>query len=182
VKVIDTGEAFTCVHRGDRIEFVPGVNETSVDFTAQVYQFQLERLAEHMRRGTLDEVEQFRIACALFISAAGSRHIMANPLMANAALRRVIRGKNLMHVTLVSPDPTQEPDVTYTIMFINGEQLVVPGLHGKPLRILRVPFSDAIALEKNLFAGLKAGLAPSKWIKIAKWYVDWRKRVEVSAQ
>jgi hypothetical protein len=179
VRVIDTGEAFTCIHRGDRVEFVPGVNEGSVDFTAQVYQFQLERLAEHMRRGAFDEVEQFRIACALFIGATGSRHILANPLMANAALRRTIRGKNLMHVTLVSPDPAQEPDVPYTIIFINGEQLVVPGRHGKPLRVLRVPLSDAIALQKNLFAGLKAGMAPSKWIKIARWYVDWRKRVEV---
>ena len=181
VRVIDTGEAFTCIHRGDHIEFAPAVNEKSVDFTASVYRFQLERLAEHVRRGTLDDVEQFRIACALFVSATGSRHILANPLMSNAALRRLIRGKNLMHVTLVSPDASQEPDATYTILFINGEQLVVPGLHGKPLRILRVPFSDAIALQKNLFAGLKAGLAPSKWIKIAKWYVDWRKRVEVPA-
>jgi hypothetical protein len=85
-----------------------------------------------------------------------------------------------MHVTLVSPDKAQEPDVAYTIIFINGEQVVVPGLYGTPLRILRVPFADAIALQKNLFAGMKAGTAPSKWIKIARWYVDWRKRVEVT--
>jgi hypothetical protein len=181
VQVIDTGEAFTCVHRGNSVEFVPGVNERTVDFTVQVYQFQLERLAEYIRKGTIDEVEQFRIACALFATAAGSRHIMRNPLMSNSLLRRMIRGKNLMHVTLVSPDKAQEPDVTYTIIFINGEQVVVPGLHGTPLRILRVPFADAVALQKNLFAGMKAGTAPSKWIKIAKWYVDWRKRVEVTS-
>jgi hypothetical protein len=181
VRVIDTGEAFTCVHRGDSVEFVSGVNERTVDFTVQVHQFQLVRLAEYIRKGTIDEVEQFRIACALFASAAGSRHIMNNPLMSNGVLRRIIRGKNLMHVTLVSPDPAQEPDASYTIIFINGEQLVLPGLHGTPLRILRVPFADAIALQKNLFAGMKAGTAPSKWIKIAKWYVDWRKRVEVTS-
>jgi hypothetical protein len=179
VRVMDTGEAFTCIRRGDRVEFVSGVDERSVDFTARVYQFQLERLAEYIRRGRLDEVEQFRIACTFFSNSAGSRHIMANPLMSNSVLRRIIRGKNLMHVTLVSPEPTEEPDATYTIIFINGEQLVVPGLHGKALRVLRVPFEDAIALQKSLFAGLKAGKSPSKWIKIAKWYVDWRKRVEV---
>lgn len=181
VRVIDTGEAFTCVHRGDRVEFVSGVNAATVDFTVQVYRFQLDRLAEYIGRGTLDEVEQFRIACALFGSAAGDRHIMGNPLMSNAVLRRMIRGKNLVHVTLVSPDPAQEPDAAYTIIFINGEQLVVPGRHGTPLRVLRVPLEDAIALQKNLFAGMKAGKAPSKWIKIAKWYVDWRKRVEVTS-
>ena len=46
----------------------------------------------------------------------------------------------------------------------------MPGLHGTPLRILRVPFADAIALQKKLFAGMKAGSAPAKWVKIAKWY------------
>ena len=181
VRVMDTGEAFTCVHRGDRVEFVSGVNERTVDFTVKVYQFQLARLAEYVQKGAIDEVEQFRIACALFATAVGNRHIMSNPLMSNGILRRMIRGKNLMHVTLVSPDPVQEKDVAYTIIFINREQVVVPGLHGTPLRILRVPFADAIALQKNLFAGMKAGTAPSKWIKIAKWYVDWRKRVEVAS-
>lgn len=181
VQVIDTGEAFTCVHRGNSVEFVSGVNERTVDFTVQVYQFQLQRLAEYIGKGTIDDVEQFRIACALFATAAGSRHIMGNPLMSNGVLRRMIRGKNLMHVTLVSPDPAQEPDAAYTIIFINGEHVVVPGLHGTPLRVLRVPLADAMTLQKNLFAGMKAGPAPSKWVKIAKWYVDWRKRVEVTS-
>ena len=181
VRVIDTGEAFTCVHRGNSVEFVPGVNERTVDFTVQAYQFQIERLAEYVRKGAIDEVEQFRIACALFAGAGGSRHIMGNPLMSNGLLRRMIRGKNLMHVTLVSPDQAQEPDAVFSIIFINGEQLVLPGRHGTPLRILQVPFADAIALQKNLFAGMKAGKHPSKWIKIAKWYVDWRKRVEVTS-
>src|SRR5262249_12252575 len=117
VRVIDTGEAFTCLHHGDRVEFVRGVNETAVDFTVRVYQFQLLRLAEYIRQGRLDEVEQFRIACTFFINSAGSRHIIANPLMSNQVLRRIVRGKNLMHVTLLSPDPAEEPDAAYTIIF-----------------------------------------------------------------
>jgi hypothetical protein len=179
VRVIDTGEAFTCTHAGDHVEFAGGVNEASVDFTARVYQFQLERLAGYVRRGRLDDVEQFRIASTFFTSSAGKRHLMANPMMSNSVLRRIIRGKNLIHVTLLSPDPAEEPDATYTIIFINGERLVVSGLHGTPLRVLRVPFKDAMDLQKTVFAGLTAGKAPSKWIKIAKWYVEWRKRVEV---
>ena len=181
VRVIDTGEAFTCVHRGDSVAFVAGLNERTVDFAVQVYQFQLERLAGYIRQGTLADVEQFRIACALFATGTGSRHIMGNPLMSNAVLRRMIRGKNLMHVTMVSPDPAQEPDAAFTILFINREHVVVPGLHGTPLRILRVPFADAVDLQKHLFAGMKAGLAPFKWLTIARWYVGWRKRVETPA-
>jgi hypothetical protein len=181
VRVIDTGEAFTCVHRGERVDFVSGLDERTVDFSVQVYQFQLERLAGYIQQGTLADVEQFRIACALFATGTGSRHIMGNPLMSNGVLRRMIRGKNLMHVTMVSPDPAEERDAAFTILFINGEHVVVPGLHGTPLRVLRVPFADAVDLQKHLFAGMKAGLAPSKWLAIARWYMDWRKRVEVPA-
>lgn len=179
VRVIDTGEAFTCVHHGDSVAFVSGLDERAVDFAVQVYQFQLERLAGYIQQGTLADVEQFRIACALFATGTGSRHIMANPLMSNGVLRRMIRGKNLMHVTMVSPEPVQEADAAFTILFINGEHVVVPGLHGTPLRVLRVPFADAVDLQKHLFAGMKAGLAPSKWLAIARWYLAWRKRVEV---
>ena len=179
VRVVETGETLTCIHNGTRIEFVAGIDEGAVDFTVRVHLFQIDRLVEHVRRGALSEVEQFRIACAIFAGAAGSRHVTSNPLMANPVLRKMIRGKNLMHVTLVSPNQTEEPDVAYTIIFINGEQLIVPGHYGKPLRMLRVPFKDAVELQKNLFAGMKAGKDPSKWIRIAKWYLEWRKRVEV---
>jgi hypothetical protein len=92
VRVTDTGEAFTCIHRGDRVEFVPGVDDRAVDFTARVQQFQLERLLTHVRRGALDAVEQFRIACMFFTSSTGGRHVMANPLMSNPVLRRIVRG------------------------------------------------------------------------------------------
>jgi hypothetical protein len=108
VKVIDSGEAFTCRQHGDRVEIVVGVEEASVDFVVHVYQFQLERLAGCISRGALDE------------------------------------------------------------------------LHGTPLRILRVPLADAMALQRNFHGGLKAGLTPAKWIRIARWYVDWRKRVDVT--
>jgi hypothetical protein len=178
VRVIDTGEAFTVIHRGDRVEFASGASAGAVDLTVDVYAFQLERLAEQIGKGSLDELEQFRIARTVFAAAAGKRHMMSNPLMSNAILRRAIRGKNLMHVHVVSPDPSQEPDATFTVMFINRAQLVVPGLHGDPQRVLRVPVAEAIALQKHLFGGMKTG-GITKWLKIAKWYVDWRKRVEV---
>jgi hypothetical protein len=178
IRVIDTGEAFTIIHRGDRVEFAPGVSAGSVDILVEVYAFQLERLIQEIRKGSLDELEQFRIARTVFAGAAGKRHMMSNPLMSNSILRRAIRGKNLMHVHLLSPDPVQEPDATYTILFVNNSMMAVPGLHGEPQRVLRVPLAEAIALQKNLFGGMKTGDI-TKWLKIAKWYVDWRKRVEV---
>jgi hypothetical protein len=58
------------------------------------------------------------------------------------------------------------------------EQLVVPGLHGKPLRVLRVPVADAITFQRHVCAGLNADDLTS-WIKIAKSYLERRSRVEV---
>ena len=178
IRVIETGEQFTCIHHGDRVEFIAGIDAANVDFTVEVYAFQLERLAAQISAGRLDDLEQFRITRTLFTAARGKRQLMAHPLMSNPILRQVIRGKNLMHVRLISPDPGEEPDAVYTVLFINREWLVIPGLYGTPKRVLRVPVSEVIALQKNLFAGMKSGDI-KKWLKIAKWYVEWRKRVEV---
>lgn len=179
VRVLDTGETFTCSQRGGRIEFTRGIDEAAVDFTVPVYQYQMARLGEQVRRGALEPIEQFRIIRALFATGAGQRHLLSNPLLSNPVLRRIIRGKNVLHVTLVSPDPDQEPDAAFTILFINHEQIVVPGLHGTPQRRLRVPVAEAMELQRQMAAGLQSGDLKT-WIGIARWYVGWRTRVEVA--
>ncbi len=179
VRIIDTTEELTCIHCGDRVEFVAGVDKDAVDFTAEIYAFQADRLAEHAASGDIDDLERFRIARALFIrSFTGRRNILSNPLMSNFILQRLVRGKNLIHVHLVSPDPQQDEDATFTLIYINKRWLVVPGLHGEPKRIFRVSVENAVGLQKQLFAGIKAGNW-REWLKIAKWYVDWREKVEV---
>ena len=181
VQVIDTGEAFTCIHHGNRIEFASGVKETEVDFIVKVYAFQLERLAEQVSKGHIDEVEQFRIARELFSSVSvGKANILNNPLMSNSVLRRVIRGKNLVHVHLLSPDLKQEENATFTLIYINERWLAIRGLHGEPKRVFRVSVTDATDLQKHLLAGMKARKM-SEWGKIAKWYIEWRKKVEAPA-
>jgi hypothetical protein len=178
IRVLDTGETFTCMQRVDTVEFTPGIDETAVDLTVPVYEFQLARLAACVASGTLDDLEQFRIVRALFATATGRRHILANPLMSNPVLRRIIRGKNVLHVSLVSPDQRQERDADYTVIFVNREHLVVPGLHGTPGRTLRVRVPEALELQRQIAAGMRSGDLAT-WARIARWYVDWRTRVEV---
>ena len=67
VQVIDTGEAFTCIHHGNRIEFASGVKETEVDFIVKVYAFQLERLAEPGRGNRLRFVPALRTLWAVYV-------------------------------------------------------------------------------------------------------------------
>ena len=61
IRVVDTGEEFTCRLSGDAAEFAEGIDESGVDFVVDIRAFQVERLASHIRTGELDGVEQFRV-------------------------------------------------------------------------------------------------------------------------
>ena len=127
----------------------------------------------------LDDMELFRITEVLFEHGAGPRHLSGNPLVANPILRLMIRGKQLLHITLVSPDPDQGPDARWTMAFVAGQWLQLPGHHGTPQRVLRAEVSDAIEVQRLLYAGMKADTFGS-WMKIGREYVSWRRRVEVA--
>ena len=114
------------------------------------------------------------------LAGAGSTiGVVDTPLSSTPSLRRVIRAKNLIHVHLISPDPAQEPDATFSIIHVNRHSLLVPGLHGAPERVFRLAVRDALELQRVLMQGLKGGGA-SKWLGIAAWYIAWRKRVQVA--
>jgi len=81
-------------------------------------------------------------------------------------------------VYLISPDPEQEENATFTLIYVNKGWLVIQGLQGEPERIFRVSVADALELQRHLFAGMKAG-SWLEWLKIGRWYVGWRKKVEV---
>ena len=72
IRVVDTGEEFTCRLRGDVAEFAEGIDESGVDFVVDIRAFQVERLASHIRTGELDEVEQFRVLTNVFGPVANS--------------------------------------------------------------------------------------------------------------
>jgi len=176
VRIIDTNETLTCHHRGDRIEFDAGINEGAVDATVEIFGYQAERLAGQIERGALDEVEWFRVARALFASGAGKR-VVQNPLSSNVVLRHLINAKNLVHVFLLSPDANQEPDATFTLINVNGTSMLVPGLYGTPERVFRLTVADALELQRKFVVEARHG-GFTKWFKLARWYVGWRKKVE----
>jgi len=180
VHIEDTGEELTCLHRGARIEFEPGVDHAGIDYLVRIYAFQAEQLAEEARRDDIDPLDQFRIARELLQGIAegvGRRNVLANPLMSNPILRAVIRGKNLAHLTLLSPDPSQEPDANFSLLFVHPAWILVPGRVGMPKRLLRVSVDNGLDLQRHLFAASSSG-GLLNWWRTALWYVEWRKRVE----
>ena len=173
VRVADTNEEFTCVHRGDRIEFEPTLDRDRVDFTVEIQSAQVERLAAHAQTGGLDEAEQFRIVSTLFTPATVAT--LRNPVLAHPWLRVLSGAEDLIHVRLVSPTP-QEPDVFHTLVYANRQWLVLAGLHGRPRRFFTLSLPEALTYHRRVFQALKANTFGTWW-RFGWWYRGWRKGV-----
>ncbi len=179
VHVIDTEESIRCVHHGDRIEFTQATDDDSASLSVHIHAYQAVRLADHVAQGTIDIVERFRIARTLMAARQrGTNSLLRNPLMSNSKLRKVISGKNLIHVHLSSPDPEKEGDARFSWIHVDGEWLVVPGFHGTPQRTFRLSVDYAMELQSHLFKAMSGG-GLTDWVKLAHWYVVWRRKVEI---
>jgi hypothetical protein len=174
INITDTNEAFTCVHKGDRIEFEPELDEARVDYTVAIESYQIDRLAEDAKAGELSELEQFRILRALFSPATAAT--LKNPVLSHGLLRRLSAVEDLIHVKLRSPDPEQEPDAAHTLVHAAGQWLVFMGLHGRPRRTFELSMKDAVDYQRRVFQAMKKD-NPLTWLRFASWYVSWRRRV-----
>jgi hypothetical protein len=181
VHVIDTEERIACVHHGDRIEFRRAGEDDAAGLAVDIYSYQAERLASQVAHGDIDPVERFRIARTLIAARqTGAKSLLHNPLMSNSKLRKVISGKNLIHVYLTSPDPNLDEDARFSWIYVDGEWLVVPGFQGTAQRRFRLSVDDALELQRQLFKAISGG-GVTDWLRMAQWYLAWRKKVEIPA-
>jgi len=178
VRVIDTNEEFTCTHTGEQLEFKEGVNKKDIEFYLDVNAYQIDGVLRNMAEGYHTELARFYLIREFFLSSqAGKRNSLNNPLVSNLILRFIIKGKNIVHCYLKSPDPRREKDITYTLFHLNGHWNIAHGLCGEPKRILDVSVEDAFDLQRHLYGSMKSD-SFIEWFKTAKWYVGWRKKVE----
>jgi hypothetical protein len=173
VRVTDTGEEFTCHHRGDHIEFEPNLDPSKVDYSVEVESPQIDRMAAAARTGELEKVVQYRIVRTLLTPATAAT--LKNPIVSNDILRRLSGIEEMAHVILKSPVPEEE-DASHTLIYVNGQWLVIPGLHGHPCRTFHLTMEDAITYHKSVFAAIKANKWPTWW-KFVGWYRRWRETV-----
>lgn len=176
VHVTDTDEAFTCVHKGDRIDLHEGLEPDGIDYVVEIKSHQVDRLAEHVRTGALDELEQYRIVGALFTPATAA--MLKNPIMSQPSLRRLAGVEDLIHVRLNSPS-SKVSDVSHTLIYANRQWLVFPGLHGTPARVYELDAAQALEYQRRAFEALKVNNLGG-WTSFANWYRDWRKAVSAS--
>ena len=173
VKIIETGEAFTGQHKGDKIEFASGINEPEVDFTVAISTEQVDRLSRHVDSGELSSAEKFRILRTLFTPATEAT--LSNPMMSNGWLRRLNGVEELIHVHLRSP-VAEEEDVSHTLVHAAGQWVVIPGLHGHPRRVFDLSMDDALEYHRRTIDAIHKD-SLMNWLAFASWYKNWRKGV-----
>lgn len=173
VKITDTSEEFTCHHNGERISFTPGIEETAVDFAVEIQSSQVDRLAEHANTGAFDQAEQYRIIRTLFTPATAAT--LKNPVFSNCIVRRLAGAEDLIHVYLKSPTP-EEPDINHTLIFVRGQWLVIPGLHGRPGRVYRLTMDEARTYQRHALAAMKTARF-TDLLSFSSWYKNWRQGV-----
>lgn len=177
VRVTDTGEAFTCVHRGDRIDFEDTLDDESVDFTVDVDSSLIDLLLEDVADGVLDEGEQYRIMSHL--AAPAARGAFRRPAIRNRFFRELLfkigRAEMLMHVRLVPP-PGERESPGYTVMYVDGQTLVVDGTYGRVDHEYRLTVAHAMEFQRRLLETRRKGRLRD-WLAFARWYGKLRRQV-----
>lgn len=174
VNVRDTGEAITCVHRGDQIDFEDRIVHGRVDYTVEVESTQLEHLGQQVQAGTFDEMEKFRIVRVLFTPATAAM-LADQPVLSHPLVRRLAGVENLIHVRLVAPAAGEE-DGTHTLVYAAGQWLVFPGLHGQAQRTFTLSTEEVLDYQRHIFAAVRA-VAFGEWLRFGRWYRQWRRGV-----
>lgn len=181
VRVTDTGEAFTCRHAGERIEFADGIDEAAVDFTVEIQSAQVDRMLDDVRGGALDAGAQYRIMAE--IAGPATRAALKRPMIRSRLLRSVLfkigRVDALMHVRLVAPPGEPEAEGSaYTLAYVDGQTLVIPGLHGRVRHSYHLTVADAAEYQRRMFRARRSNKIWS-WLLFARWYGKLRRRVVV---
>ena len=180
IHILDTDEKFTCSQKENSITFNDGIDQIEVDFTVQIYSYQVDRLAAQVKTGEIDKVEKYRVVSALYepVAVAGLNSPSVHKFMNSRLFGWLINRKNITHITLKSPDHALEPDKRFTLLFIDRQWLLVPEFYGEPKRKFEVSVPDALELHKRIIQGMKLDTWRG-WFKISKWYKNWRKKVSV---
>lgn len=179
VHIKDTDRKITCVHKGERIEFEEGIDPNMIDFCVEIYSYQIDRVVDAVANEYKDDLARFRLLIEFFpVSNIGRRNALNNPMLSNPIFRWLIRGKNLVHIYFPSPDREQEKDATFTLIFVNGRWCIARGLIGEPNRVFRVSIDDLFDLQRHIYKGISDSNL-SNLFQMAKWYKEWRKKVEV---
>lgn len=175
IVVKETGERFTVIHKGDHFELKDGINEEEADYVVKLELHNIKDLREHGEDEVIDDNESFRIMRTLFTPL--TRASLQIPTLSKPFLRKISGIENHIHVNLISPN--KKDTVSHTLLYINKNWLVVPGVYGKAKRVFNLSPNEAIVYQRKVFEAMEKDTNKG-WKKFRKWYLDWREGVSVA--
>lgn len=174
IKVKGTDGSFTVNHLGNSFSLTKGVNESAVDYFIELDNLNVENMIKHGEDGKIDSLEAYRIMSVLFTPLTQASLNM--PIFKNNKMRRLADVEDLIHVVLVSPEKGKS--TSHTLVFINKQWLVIPGIFGKAKRVFTLSPDQAKLYQQKIYTAKKQDKM-SAWGDFRKWYVEWRKTVSV---
>ena len=174
ITIDETGEKFTVIHKGDHFKLVEGVNADSVDYHIELKLENISNMVKHGEDSKIDADESFRIMSVLFtpFTEASLQH----PNLRTPSLVKLSGLDNHMHINLISPSKTDT--ISHTLIYLNDDWMVIPGLHGNAQRIFYLTEADALEYQRRIFKTKKEDSVKA-WRKFRKWYKDWREAVAI---
>src|SRR5688500_15561742 len=97
VRVAESGEAFTVVHKGDLFELKPGIVKEEVDYEVTINSGKVRNMVSHGDDGKIDDAESFRIMKVLFTPMTLAS--LNNPVLTKRRYLRIAGVDEIMHVT-----------------------------------------------------------------------------------
>lgn len=173
LEVQESKEKLMAFHKGDHLVLKEGIDPTLVDYTIPIYQKDIRNMLTYVEDGKIDKQETFLIMKTLFTPMT-AKTLKSEALQKNVP-RLINRLENVTHVTLHSPEGDES--VSHTLIYINKEWIVVPGLKGSAKRTFNMTVDDSNEYQKRINKAMYFN-TKEEWKEFKKWYLNWR--IEVS--
>jgi hypothetical protein len=174
LEITDTGEKFTILHHGDRVEIRPGFQAKKPNFVIPLESENIDRLTTAFSKNGIDAQEEYRIV--KFMLKPCLRAALEMPILNSPGLLKIVKVDTHWQEALLDPQGNMDEQVT--IVYVNKQWLVIPGFYGIPKRRLVLTSSQLLDFQRRVLAADASGKI-SEWTKLARWYVKWREEISV---
>lgn len=174
MEVTDTGERFTFVHHGDRVDVESGFQGNAPNFVVPLQSENIRNLTGFFADNAIGEYEQYRIVKFMLVPCL--KAALAMPILQNGAFRKIVKVDTHWQEAILDPDGNEDEQLT--VMCANDQWVIIPGYHGRPQRRLVMKPEQVLEFQRRVLeADEKNNLAT--WLDTGRWYLQWRETVSV---
>ena len=174
MEIRDTGEHFTILHHGDRLEVQEGLQGDNPNFVVPLESQNIRNLTGFFADRDIDAYEQYRIVKFMIRPCLEANLKM--PILQNGTFRRIVKLDTHWQQALL--DPQGNEDEQLTVVSVNNQWLIIPGYHGKPQRRLLMKPEQALEFQRRVLDADEKNNLPV-WLEAGRWYRKWRDEVSV---